>query len=55
MAETAQTRAPDGSLRVNMCLWLNKTTLDIIGDAGNDASIDDYCTPRNEDADFTRL
>jgi hypothetical protein len=54
MTEVAQTGTPDGSLTVNMCVWLNKTTLDIIGDAGNDASIN-FCTSRGEDAKFTRL
>jgi hypothetical protein len=39
MAETAQAHAPDGSLKVDMFLWINKTTMDIIGHAGNGASI----------------
>ncbi len=39
MAQTTQTRAPDGSLRVDIHLWVNKTTLDIIGHAGNSASM----------------
>ncbi|KAI0273883.1 cytochrome P450 [Russula aff. rugulosa BPL654] len=34
MAETAQAHSSDGSLKVNIYLWLNKTTLDIIGQAG---------------------
>ncbi|KAN0121108.1 cytochrome P450 [Russula decolorans] len=36
IAETAQVHAPDGSLKVDIYLWLNKTTLDIIGHAGFD-------------------
>lgn len=39
MAETAQAHSSDGSLNVNIYLWLNKTTLDIIGQAGDGASI----------------
>jgi hypothetical protein len=39
MAETAQAHAPDGSLKVDIYLWVNKTTLDIIGHAGDGASI----------------
>jgi len=39
MAETTQIRAPDGSQRVDIYLWLNKTTLDIIGHTGNSASM----------------
>jgi hypothetical protein len=35
MAEAAPTRTPDGSLRVDIYLWLTKTSLDIIGYAGN--------------------
>ncbi|KAF8497510.1 cytochrome P450 [Russula emetica] len=35
IAETAQVHAPDGSLKVDIYLWLNKTTLDIIGHAGD--------------------
>ncbi|KAN0109578.1 cytochrome P450 [Russula decolorans] len=34
IAETAQAHAPDGSLKIDIYLWLNKTTLDIIGHAG---------------------
>jgi hypothetical protein len=54
MTEVAQTGTPNGSLRVNICLWLNKTTLDIIGDTGSGAFLDN-CTFRGEDANFTRL
>jgi hypothetical protein len=39
MAETAQAHASDGSIKVDIYLWLNKTTLDIIGHAGDDASM----------------
>src|SRR6267154_3226905 len=39
MAETAQAHAPDGSLKVDIYLWLSKTTLDIIGHTGDSASI----------------
>jgi hypothetical protein len=39
MAEAAQAHTPDGSLKVDIYLWLNKTTLDIIGHAGDDASM----------------
>ncbi len=39
MAEAAQTCTPDGSLTVDIYLWLNKTTLDIIGHAGNNTSM----------------
>ncbi len=35
MAEAAQTCTPDGSLTVDIYLWVNKTALDIIGQAGN--------------------
>jgi hypothetical protein len=42
MAETAQAHSSDGSLKVNIYLWLNKTTLDIIGQAGDGASIITY-------------
>jgi cytochrome P450 len=34
MAEAAQSRTPDGSFRVDLYPWLNKTTLEIIGYAG---------------------
>ena len=34
MAQTAQSCEPSGSLRLDICLWLNKLTLDIIGLAG---------------------
>ncbi|KAI0252853.1 cytochrome P450 [Lactifluus subvellereus] len=33
-AEAARSQAPDGSIRLDMYLWLNKITLDIIGEAG---------------------
>ena len=39
MAEADQAHAPDGSLKVDIYLWLNKTTLDIIGHAGDGASM----------------
>ena len=54
MTEVAQSRTPDGSFRVDLYPWLNKTTLDIIGDAGNGAFIY-HCTSRGEDTNFTRL
>jgi hypothetical protein len=54
MAEAAQSRTPDGSFRVDLYPWLNKTTLEIIGYAGNGALID-HCTSRGEDTNFTRL
>jgi hypothetical protein len=38
MAETAQAHAPDGSLKVDIYLWVSKATLDIIGHAGDGAS-----------------
>ena len=34
MAQIAQSREPEGSLRLDIYLWLNKTTLDIMGLAG---------------------
>jgi hypothetical protein len=34
MEQTAHSREPDGSLRLDMYLWLSKVTLDIIGEAG---------------------
>jgi len=34
MAQAAQSRTPDGSLRTDIYFWLNKVTLDIIGHAG---------------------
>ena len=54
MTEVAQSGTPNGSLRVNICLWLNKTTLDIIGDAGNGAFMD-YCTFRVKMPTLPRL
>ena len=54
MAEVVQSRTPDGSFKVDLYLWLNKTTLDIIGDAGNIAFIH-YCTSRGGHTNFTRF
>jgi len=34
MEQTAHSREPDGSLKLDMYLWLSKVTLDIIGEAG---------------------
>ncbi|KAH9968096.1 cytochrome P450 [Russula dissimulans] len=34
MAQAVQSRTPDGSLKTDMYLWLNKVTLDIIGHTG---------------------
>ena len=39
MAEIAQDHTPDGSLNIDSYLWLNKCTLDIIGHAGDGASV----------------
>lgn len=34
MAKSAQSGTPDGSLRIDILSWVNKITLDIIGQAG---------------------